>query len=389
VALASGVVLVGLVAWAVSFVVHYPDRSMGGVADPGAVVIARGASLSDVVAVLEKKKILHHPSLFRLYVNQKGHAHKIRHGRYTNLSGKMTPRQLIAALIRGPKVRLRTVTIPEGKNMLEVADILAEKGFGSRKELERLMRKQSFISALGVEGKTLEGYLYPDTYKFRVSAGPKDVLTHLVKRHHHIMDELKKKYPNGFVRLKHTYHFDERELVIMASIVEKETGAPAERPLVASVYLNRLRFPWFKPKRLEADPTIIYGCVVPKRKSEACLRFRGRIRRIHLRDPENPYNTYKREGLPPGPICNPGRAALAAVLRPARTKYVFFVSKNDGTHKFSETRREHERAVWIYQKRGHRKTRSARARRRQRAPSNRPRPRTRLRPRPRPRQRQR
>ena len=171
---------------------------------------------------------------------------------------------------------------------------------------------------------------------------------------------LKKKYPNGAVRLRHRLRFTDREIVIMASIVEKETGRAFERPLVASVYLNRLLFPSFRPKRLEADPTIIYGCVVPKAKSEACKRFKGRIRYIHLRDKENPYNTYQHEGLPPGPICNPGAGALAAVLHPARTKYLFFVAKGDGTHKFSATREEHERAVWIYQKRVARHPRTSR-----------------------------
>jgi UPF0755 protein len=250
-----------------------------------------------------------------------------------------------------------------------VAEILAAAGFGTARELERLMRTRSFIEEVGVEARTLEGYLYPDTYKFRVGAGPKDVLRHLVKRHHHVMEQLKKKYPNGVLRLKHTYHFGDREIIILASIVEKETSVGKERPLVASVYLNRLRFPWFKPKRLEADPTIIYGCVVPKKKSAACRKFRGRIRYIHLRDPYNPYNTYKREGLPPGPICNPGRAALAAVLRPAKSKYLYFVAKNDGTHKFSESYKEHERAVWIYQKGGGRPARRRGSRRARRSRS--------------------
>ena len=114
------------------------------------------------------------------------------------------------------------------------------------------------------------------------------------------------------------------------------------------MFLNRLRFTSFKPKLLQTDPTIIYGCTVPEQKSAACESFEGRIRRVHLRDPDNPYNTYTHEGLPPGPIANPGRAALEAVLRPEKTRYLYFVSRNDGTHQFSKTVEEHERAVDKY-----------------------------------------
>ena len=131
----------------------------------------------------------------------------------------------------------------------------------------------------------------------------------------------------------------------MASLVEKETAQPAERPRIAGVFLNRLKLPTFVPHRLETDPTIVYGCTVPVKKSAACKKFEGRIRKMHLTDEDNPYNTYTHEGLPPGPISNPGRAALEAVLKPDATPYLYFVSKNDGTHYFSKTRAEHEAAV--------------------------------------------
>jgi UPF0755 protein len=134
----------------------------------------------------------------------------------------------------------------------------------------------------------------------------------------------------------------------MASIVEKETGQPVERPRIASVFLNRLRFGSFQPKLLQTDPTIIYGCTVPTEKSAACEQFEGRIRRIHLQDQDNVYNTYTHEGLPPGPISNPGRAALEAVLAPEKSRYLYFVARNDGTHQFSKTRKEHEAAVDKY-----------------------------------------
>ncbi|MCD6497183.1 MAG: endolytic transglycosylase MltG [Deltaproteobacteria bacterium] len=349
VALVSGFGLLGAVAWGLHFVVTYPDRPVGTLRKPVQVEITRGASLSDVADLLHAKGIVSRPAFFRLYVTQRGGSSKIRHGRY-HLSGSMTASQLLAALMAGPVVRLVKVTIPEGKNILDVAHILAGAGFGSYEELARLVRDRHFAHRLGVPGDTLEGYLFPDTYKFREHASAKEVLAFMVRRHRKIMRQLEKQYPNGVIRLRHSLRFTDREIVIMASIVEKETANPAERPVIASVYLNRLLFASFRPKRLEADPTIVYGCTVPLHKSAACQKFEGKIRYIHLRDPDNSYNTYQHEGLPPGPICNPGRAALAAVLHHARTKYLFFVSKNNGSHYFSATRQEHERAVWLYQK---------------------------------------
>jgi UPF0755 protein len=150
--------------------------------------------------------------------------------------------------------------------------------------------------------------------------------------------------------LNRQYHFGDREIVVMASLVEKETARAEERPRIAGVFLNRLHLATFKPHRLETDPTIIYGCTVPAQRSAACQQFAGRIRRIHLDDVDNPYNTYTHEGLPPGPICNPGRAALAAVLNPDATPFLYFVSKNDGTHHFSVTFEEHNAAVNKYQR---------------------------------------
>jgi UPF0755 protein len=127
-----------------------------------------------------------------------------------------------------------------------------------------------------------------------------------------------------------------RELVTLASIVEKETGAPDERPLIAAVFLNRIRL----GMRLETDPSVIYGIA----------DFDGNLRRVHLEDETNPYNTYRIPGLPPGPIANPGREALRAVFEPADSPYLYFVSRNDGTHVFSKSYREHARAVVHFQK---------------------------------------
>jgi UPF0755 protein len=162
--------------------------------------------------------------------------------------------------------------------------------------------------------------------------------------------------PTGANYLRTKLKFDDAAIVTLASIVEKETGQPQERPRIAQVFINRLVKSSFKPKLLQTDPTITYGCTVAPMvlgaASPACQKWDGRIHRIHLDDAANPYNTYTHEGLPPGPISNPGRAALAAVFRPDGSNYLYFVAKNDGTHQFSATVAEHEAAVVKYQRGG-------------------------------------
>jgi UPF0755 protein len=174
----------------------------------------------------------------------------------------------------------------------------------------------------------------------------------MVRRHRQVFDELRAAHGKGVQDLRKTLSFDDAQIVTLASIVEKETGQPQERPRIAQVFLNRMRFPTFKPRLLQTDPTIVYGCTVALPRSTACLKWDGRIRTIQLTDRENPYNTYTHEGLPPGPIANPGRAALEAVMAPDHTPYLYFVSKNDGTHYFSKTVAEHVAAVVKYQRGG-------------------------------------
>ena len=231
-----------------------------------------------------------------------------------------------------------------------MAAILDEAGVSNRDDLVRLMRDPATAEKLGVPGKTLEGYLFPDTYKLRPGTPALKVLTMLVRRTQAVVAELRSKYPSDVEKLAKQFKFGDREIVLMASLVEKETARPEERPRIAGVFYNRLRLPTFVPHLLQTDPTIVYGCTVPIEKSAACQKFEGRIRRIHLDDKDNPYSTYAHEGLPPGPISNPGRDALLAAIKPDTTPYLYFVSKNDGTHYFSKTVAEHEAAVTKYQR---------------------------------------
>ncbi len=329
--------------------VEYPDRPGLGSGETIVLTVPKGAAFPLVLDQLVEQGVVAESdaTLFRLFVLDEGAANKISAGEHT-FRDDMSAREILAELQRRQAIVELRVTIPEGKHMLQVAELLAEAGLGERDVFVAKMRDPALLQRLRVPGPSLEGYLFPDTYKFAAGSTPEQILERMVARHQQVYGELLRKHRAGAKQLEQDFGWGDREIVIMASLIEKETGQAAERPRIASVFLNRLRFANFKPKFLQTDPTIIYGCVVPETKSAACQQFEGRIRRIHLRDVDNPYNTYTHEGLPPGPIANPGRDALAAVLAPETTRYLYFVARNDGTHQFSKTREEHEAAVDKY-----------------------------------------
>ena len=190
-----------------------------------------------------------------------------------------------------------------------------------------LVRDKTRVASYHIDGPSLEGYLYPDTYLISRDLDARELVDLMVRRFWKVFNDLIRGQKRDMSL---------REIVTLASIVEKETGLAEERPVIASVFLNRLK----KRMRLESDPTVIYGL----------KNFDGNLKRKDLRTP-NPYNTYTNHGLPPGPIANPGRESLMAVINPAETDYLYFVSRNDGSHCFSTTLKEHNRAVVRYQKR--------------------------------------
>jgi UPF0755 protein len=345
---AVGLLAVGMVvrtAW------RYGDTPNGTASGTVAVEIPAGASAGDVASRLHAAGLVGNPAVFRLYAGQRGVAGRFKAGRY-EIAAPATPKQILDTLVKGAADELVTVVIPEGKNLLEVIDLLAAARVSGKAELTAKATDPAFAAELGLPGNTLEGYLYPDTYRLRPHTPPARALIPLVRRHRQVFGELRAAHAKGVMDLKRTLGFDDRELVVLASIVEKETGQSAERPRIAQVFINRLRFPTFVPKLLQTDPTIIYGCTVATTRSPACQKWDGRIRRIQLDDRENPYNTYTHAGLPPGPISNPGRAALEAVMAPDGSPFLYFVARNDGTHHFSRTVAEHEAAVVKYQRGG-------------------------------------
>jgi len=333
----------------------YPDTPSGTGRGLVEIEIPRGVGAQQVADIFGRAGLLDRPALFRLYAGQRGVAGKFKAGRYT-ITAPATPRQLVDTVIKGAADELVAVTIPEGKNLLEVAQLLEAAGIASRKEIVARAIDPGFVRSLDLPGPSLEGYLFPDTYRLRPHTSAERALVPLVRRHRQVFEELRAANAERVAALKRTLSFDDARIVTLASIVEKETGQPEERPRIAQVFINRLTKPTFKPKLLQTDPTIIYGCtvapIVTGKASAACAHWDGRIRRIHLDDRDNPYSTYAHEGLPPGPIANPGRAALEAVMRPDTSPYLYFVSKNDGTHHFSASMGEHEAAVVKYQRGG-------------------------------------
>ncbi|ABF39562.1 aminodeoxychorismate lyase [Candidatus Koribacter versatilis Ellin345] len=228
-------------------------------------------------------------------------------------------------LTRGD-IYVRQVTVPEGYNMFDIAQAVEQAGLGTAAEFLNAARQDLFLlKDVDPTAKSLEGYLFPDTYSFTRTMSSHDMATAMV---HRFKQEAKA------LNLDSDVH----RVVTMASIVEKETAVPDERPQVASVYYNRLD----KNMTLAADPSVIYAALLNN-------RYRGTIYQSDLQY-DSPYNTYKYAGLPPGPIANPGRAALAAAMHPAQTQYLYFVADAQGHHRFAATLDEHNRNVLAYRR---------------------------------------
>ena len=244
------------------------------------------------------------------------------------LHTQMSPLDILRYLKDGRVIQYE-VTIPEGFSMAQIAKILEDKGLVQATLFIQRAHDPGFIQSLGYEGDSLEGYLFPESYFFPKRIGVDEIIRGLVR-------EFEKTYTEDMAARADVLKMSRHEVVTLAAIIEKETSVDFERPLVSAVFHNRIR----KGIRLQSDPTVIY----------AIPNFDGNITRRHLRI-RSPYNTYYVKGLPPGPIANPGKASLLAALYPASVNYIYFVSKNDGTHHFSLTLREHNRAVKRYQKR--------------------------------------
>lgn len=304
-------------------VMHGPALPSGG----ATVVVREGDRLADIAARLEDAGVVRSALLLRLWARVAGRDRAVQPGTY-HFEDRVDLDGALAALAAGTP--LIEITVPEGWTLREIAALLETRGLGAAADFLCLGTDPDFLVAAGVPGPQLEGYAFPDTYRFSSAMSPHEILETMVRRFHERFDA--EHYRRAAARRMTT-----NQVVTLASIVEKETGLAAERPLIAAVFLNRLRI----GMPLQSDPTVIY----------ALPRFDGNLTRADLTHP-SPYNTYVTGGLPPGPIANPGLAAIDAALTPGDSTALYFVARNDGSHEFSATLSEHNRAVARYQRPG-------------------------------------
>ena len=265
---------------------------------------------------------------FRLALWLTGEGRRLQAGEY-RFDHPVSARQVAEKIARG-EVYVRPITFPEGLTIKQMAALYESKGFGPAQDFANAAKNAALVRAVDPGAKDLEGYLFPDTYNLRRRESAEELVPKMVTAFMKAMtpDLLEKADTRGLTV---------RQLITLASIVEKETGNKDERPLVSAVYSNRLRI----GMPLQCDPTVIYAL-------DRVGRYDGNLTRASLQY-DSPYNTYRYPGLPPGPIASPGRASIDAAANPAPVQYVYFVSRNDGTHAFAMTLEEHNRNVQKYQ----------------------------------------
>ncbi len=289
-----------------------------------AFTVRNGETFGKINQRLYEEGLIPDKRLFHYYAKYKNVLTKFRAGSFTITNGSNLS-QVLDSLIYG-QPNLTSITIPEGKNMYEVAKLLDQAKITSESEFLEAIVSPELIAKLNIEATSLEGYLYPETYRFAPNTPAKTVAKTMIDL---FLEKTKD------IEFNHPF-LTKHQVVILASVVEKETGAKIERPMIAGVFTNRL----IKRMRLQSDPTTVYGI---------WSRYKGNIRKADLLE-YTPYNTYKIPALPQGPISNPSLEAITAVMNPEKHDFLYFVSKNDGTHVFSKTYKDHENAVDNFQR---------------------------------------
>ena len=291
------------------------------------VTIEKGLTFKQIAHTLERDGIIHGATRFILLGRIVNAEPKTKAGEY-EFDLPISHWDVLEKIVRG-RVKTYSVTIPEGYTLSQVGDLLESHDIVFKEDFLQAASSPEILSQYQIEGPNLEGYLFPDTYRWSKDAEPEAVIRFCLDRFRQI-------FTPEMADQASELGFTEREIITIASIIEKETSGPQERGLVSAVIHNRLG----KRMPLQSDPTVIYG--IPD--------FSGNLTREDLRR-YSPFNTYVITGLPPGPISNPGADSIMAALSPAPVDYLYFVSKNDGTHHFSSTLKEHNEAVDKYQRR--------------------------------------
>ncbi len=304
------------------------------------VVIPTGTSWNGVIRILKDQGMTSRPLYFNLWARHRGLPDRVKAGRYTFV-GPVTLMDLEASLQEGGAADEVTITIPEGLTIFHIADRLERSGIVSRSDFLRAARNPEALQKFGIGGDSVEGFLFPDTYRFRLGVSADELVLRMHARHQKVWLDLIARNPDALGELS-KHGLSASDVVILASLVEKESSARTERARISRVFLNRID----KKMRLQTDPTCVYG--------EDTYREIPHPR--YCKDSLNRYSTYIIDGLPPGPISNPGQSSLEAALAPSKApkdmEYLFFVARRDGsgTHFFSNTYDEHKRAVRKYLK---------------------------------------
>jgi UPF0755 protein len=287
--------------------------------------IPRGADFATVADILEQSGFITNRTMFYALAFVESAPTQIRAGEY-EISGSMSPYDILSKLVSG-KVKGYRMPIPEGFTVSMIAARLAEWGLVNEGRFLQLAHDRAFLTTLSIPGPSIEGYLFPDTYVLTRAMDEKDIMNFMVRRFRRMVTP-------EMVAQARQRGFSLNDIITLASIIEKEGGAPEEKPFISAVFHNRLK----RGMRLQSDPTVIYGL----------KDFDGNLTRDDLRK-KTPYNTYRIKGLPPGPICSPGLDSINAALNPAPVDSLYFVSKNNGSHHFSSNHDDHVKAVIKYQ----------------------------------------
>ncbi|MGE5189726.1 MAG: endolytic transglycosylase MltG [Gemmatimonadota bacterium] len=305
---------------------------LAGARDPGAgwqarnIFIPKGTGYPEIFRMLQDARLLRHPVVFRALVLGTATGRHLQSGEYA-FPAPPSAFEVWSKLVRGDVARYN-VTIPEGSNIYDIAAILGDSGLADPEAFVDAARSRELAARLDVPADTVEGFLFPDTYVL-VKYMPEEEIIGVMVR------QFRRRFTPDMEAKARDAGFSLRQIVTIASIIEKETGVAGEKPLISAVIRRRLAL----GMPLQMDPTVIYGL----------RKFGEALTRKDLRTP-NPYNTYLRRGLPPGPIANPGLASLLAAVNPADADYLYFVARNDGSHEFSRSLADHNRAVAAFRK---------------------------------------
>jgi UPF0755 protein len=320
--LATIVLLLAGIRWYITGV-----EPAGKDSTPIRVVIPTGSGVRQIGAILKRKGLIKNDTLFSLLSVWGGRDKELKAGEYL-LSTDMGLYRILDVLHSG-RTELIQITIPEGLTFWQIGALLEKEGLADAKRFDTLCRDKNWFKDTGIQADTLEGYLFPETYRFEKNTTEEKIIKTMVNQFHQRFNSQRRQRAREMGMTPH-------QIITLASLIEKETAVDSERTLISAVFHNRLK----KGIRLECDPTVIY----------ALENFDGNIKKKDL-FVDSPYNTYRYRGLPPGPIANPGENSLVAALFPTNSQAYYFVSKNNGTHHFSTTLSEHNRAVNRFQKR--------------------------------------